>query len=313
MRSGRMEFTPIDDLKTAVEGMATGFFKSLPALILALIILVLTIIAGRIIRAVVTAGMKRAHVRSALITLAQNLISIVAWIIGLALAALVVFPSVSPGNLVAGLGLTSVAIGFAFKDVFSNFLAGVVILGRKKLRIGDVIECEDVYGRVENIQIRETHVRQTDGELVIVPNSYLFDNPVVIQTDRGLKRQELVVGVDYDTDMRKAKSALMEALKSCETVNQNEQMQVQCVSFGGSSIDFKLFWWADSRPADQRATYDEVAFAVKDALDEAGITIPFPQSTLSFRPEAVPIPLKGLASKETEEESEDEAESRKNK
>ena len=308
-----MEFTPIDDLKTAVEGMATGFFKSLPALILALIILVLTIVAGRIIRAVVTAGMKRAHVRSALITLAQNLISIVAWIIGLALAALVVFPSVSPGNLVAGLGLTSVAIGFAFKDVFSNFLAGVVILGRKKLRIGDVIECEDVYGRVENIQIRETHVRETDGELVIVPNSYLFDNPVVIQTDRGLKRQELVVGVDYDTDMRKAKSALMEALKSCETVNQNEQMQVQCVSFGGSSIDFKLLWWADSRPADQRATYDEVAFAVKDALDEAGITIPFPQSTLSFRPEAVPIPLKGLASKETEEESEDEAESRKNK
>lgn len=313
MRLGRMEFTPVEDLKSAVEGMASGFFKSLPALIIAIVILVLALVAGRVVRAIVTAGMKRARVRSALITLAQNLISIVAWIIGLAIAALVVFPSVSPGNMVAGLGLTSVALGFAFKDVFSNFMAGVVILGRKKLRIGDVIECEDVYGRVEDILIRETHVREPDGELVIVPNSYLFDNPVVIQTDRGLKRQELVVGVDYDTDMREAKSVLMEALKSCDTVNQNEPTQVQCVSFGGSSIDFKLFWWANSRPADQRETYDEVAFAVKDALDEAGITIPVPQSTVSFRPEAMPIPLKGLRTDDAEADSEDEAESRKNK
>ncbi|WP_346773554.1 mechanosensitive ion channel family protein [Hyphomonas sp.] len=110
-----------------------------------------------------------------------------------------------------------------------------------------------------------------------------------------------MVGVDYDTDMRKAKSVLQEALASCESVEQSETMDVQCVSFGGSSIDFKLLWWSGSRPADQRATYDEVAFAVKDALDDAGITIPFPQSTLSFRKEAVPIPLQARMVKDREE------------
>ncbi|MAH92943.1 MAG: mechanosensitive ion channel protein MscS, partial [Hyphomonas sp.] len=272
--------------------MASAFFKSLPNLTIALVILIVTLIAGRIVRAIVSTAMHRARVRDALVTLAQNLISIAAWIVGVAIAMTVIFPSVSPSDIIAGLGLTSVAIGFAFKDVFENFLAGVIILGREKLRIGDVIECEDVYGRVESILIRETHVRETDGELVIVPNSYLFKNPVNIETDRTLKRQELVVGVDYDTDMRKAKSVLQDALASCESVEQSETMDVQCVSFGGSSIDFKLLWWSGSRPADQRATYDEVAFAVKDALDEAGITIPFPQSTLSFREEAVPIPLK---------------------
>jgi len=286
-----MEFTPIEDLKTEVESMASAFFKSLPNLTIALVILIVTLIAGRVVRAIVSAAMHRAHVRDALVTLARNLISIAAWIVGVAIAMTVIFPSVSPSDIIAGLGLTSVAIGFAFKDVFENFLAGVIILGREKLRIGDVIECEDVYGRVENILIRETHVRETDGELVIVPNSYLFKNPVNIETDRSLKRQELVVGVDYDTDMRKAKSVLQDALAGCDSVEQSETMDVQCVSFGGSSIDFKLLWWSGSRPADQRATYDEVAFAVKDALDEAGITIPFPQSTLSFREEAVPIPL----------------------
>ena len=296
-----MEFTPIEDLKTEVENMASAFFKSLPNLTIALVILIVTLIAGRIVRAIVSTAMHRARVRDALVTLAQNLISIAAWIVGVAIAMTVIFPSVSPSDIIAGLGLTSVAIGFAFKDVFENFLAGVIILGREKLRMGDVIECEEVYGRVESILIRETHVRETDGELVIVPNSYLFKNPVNIETDRTLKRQELVVGVDYDTDMRKAKSVLQDALASCESVEQSETMDVQCVSFGGSSIDFKLLWWSGSRPADQRATYDEVAFAVKDALDEAGITIPFPQSTLSFREEAVPIPLKTRGVKEREE------------
>ena len=295
-----MEFTPIEDLKAEVESMASAFFKSLPNLTIALVILVVTLVAGRIIRAVVSAAMQRAHVRDALVTLARNLISIAAWVVGMAIAMTVIFPSVSPSDIIAGLGLTSVAIGFAFKDVFENFLAGVIILGREKLRIGDVIECEDVYGRVENILIRETHVRETDGELVIVPNSYLFKNPVNIETDRGLKRQELVVGVDYDTDMRQAKAVLQDALESCETVKQSETKDVQCVSFGGSSIDFKLLWWSGSRPADQRETYDEVAFAVKDALDEAGITIPFPQSTLPFREEAMPIPLKSILTEKQE-------------
>lgn len=295
-----MEFTPIEDLKAEVESMASAFFKSLPNLTIALVILVMTLLVGHIIRAVVSAAMQRAHVREALVTLARNLISIAAWVIGIAIAMTVIFPSVSPSDIIAGLGLTSVAIGFAFKDVFENFLAGVIILGREKLRIGDVIECEDVYGRVENILIRETHVRETDGELVIVPNSYLFKNPVNIETDRGLKRQELVVGVDYDTDMRQAKAVLQDALESCETVKQSETKDVQCVSFGGSSIDFKLLWWSGSRPAEQRETYDEVAFAVKDALDEAGITIPFPQSTLSFREEAMPIPLKSILTEKQE-------------
>lgn len=300
-----MEFTPIEDLKTEVESMASAFFKSLPNLTIALAILVVTLIAGRVVRAIVSAAMTRAHVRDALITLARNLISIAAWIVGVAIAMTVIFPSVSPSDIIAGLGLTSVAIGFAFKDVFENFLAGVIILGREKLRIGDVIECEDVYGRVENILIRETHVRETDGELVIVPNSYLFKNPVNIETDRGVKRQELVVGVDYDTDMRQAKAVLQEALEACETVKQAETKEVQCVSFGGSSIDFKLLWWSGSRPAEQRETYDEVAFAVKDALDEAGITIPFPQSTLSFREESVPIPLRTVRDKKQASLNED--------
>jgi small-conductance mechanosensitive channel len=202
---------------------------------------------------------------------------------------MIVVPSVTPAQFIAGLGLTSVAICFAFKDVFENFLAGVIILGRDKMQIGDVIECEGVYGRIENIWIRETHVRRVDGELVIVPNAFLFQNPLRIQTDRNRIRQEMIIGVDYATDLPTAKRVLREALDGCKSIDVTLERAVQCVSFGGSSIDFQILWWTESQPADQRSSFDEVAFAVKAALDKAEITIPFPQTTLSLRPEHVPL------------------------
>lgn len=298
-----MDLDPIKNITDSLNKMAVGFFEHLPQIAIALGVLLITFIAARIVRAIVTAAMSRAGTRPALQTLAKNLIGIASWIIGWAIAITVVFPSIKPANLIAGLGLTSVAIGFAFKDIFENFLAGVIILGREKMRIGDIIECEDVFGRVERILIRETHVRETDGELVIVPNAFLFKNPVTIQTDKEMKRNELVVGIDYDADMETAREALQGALESCESVLTDETMEVKCVSFGGSSIDFKLLWWTDSQPKSQRGSYDEVAFAVKRALDDVEIGIPFPQTTLSFREETTPI---RIASKQ--KDAEDKAE-----
>jgi len=218
------------------------------------------------------------------------------WVIGISVATVVVFPSITPAKLIAGLGVTSVAIGFAFKDVIENFLAGSIILARGKMRIGDVIECDDIFGKVEDIAVRETHVRDIDGELMIVPNAYLFKNPLKIQTDQDLKRQSLTVGVDYDTDMEEARTALQKALKRCKSVDPSMPIDVDCVSFGGSSIDFTILWWTGSTPKEQRSSYDEVAFAVKSALDAAGITIPFPQVTLSYRPENYPVEMRRFTS-----------------
>jgi small-conductance mechanosensitive channel len=117
----------------------------------------------------------------------------------------------------------------------------------------------------------------------------LFTNPLRIQTDQKLKRQELVVGVDYDTDMLSARAALEKAFEAAPSVDKDKGTEVRCVAFGASSIDFKLLWWSDSQPMAQRASFDEVAFAVKAALDAAEIAIPFPQTTVSLRPDAKPI------------------------
>lgn len=296
------DFEPLTLIWDTVLSLYHGLVGRLPQIALAIIAFLAILLVAHLIRKAVTTLMKRARTRSALIRLAGNLIGIASWIVAIAVAVTIIFPSITPANLIAGLGLTTVAIGFAFKDIFENFLAGVIILARKKMRIGDVIEVENVFGRVEDIQIRETHVRDTSGELIIVPNAHLFKNPVEVQTDQALRRQDLVVGVDYDADMRQVRDVLKTALDACETVDKSKDTEVKCVGFGGSSIDFKLLWWADSQPAKQRDTYDEVAFAVKDALDEAGVSIPFPQSTLSFREEAWPVKI---ASREGRDQTSD--------
>jgi small-conductance mechanosensitive channel len=284
-----MNLNPVQIITDAATTMAHGFLANLPQVAIALVVMGLTPLVGRFVRAFVAGFMKRTRTRQALVTLGTNLAGIIVWIVGVAIAIMVVFPSVTPAQFIAGLGIGSVAIGFAFKDVFENFLAGVIILAREKMQIGDVIECEGVYGRIENIWIRETHVRRVDGELVIVPNAFLFQNPLRIQTDEPRIRQELVVGVDYATDLPTARTVLIEALESCVNVDKNKEIAVQCIAFADSSINFQIMWWCDSQPKAQREAFDEVAFAVKAALDRAGITIPFPQSTLSFRPEAFPV------------------------
>lgn len=260
-----------------------------PQLLAALVILVLTYFASWFVKRNVNAALKRTKLRASLKELMLNLVSLLIWLVGSMVAAIIVFPGLTPASVLTGLGLGSVAIGFAFKDVFENFLAGLIILFRQEMRIGDFIECDGLEGKIEKITIRESHLRQIDGQLVIVPNARLFKNPVIIRTDRDLRRISITCGVAYDSDIGVSRNVISKAVASCATVNTEKQpVQVFAFNFGDSSIDFEVAWWAGSSPLQERASRDQVVQAIKDALDVAGIEIPFPHRTLTF-PQALPI------------------------
>ena len=95
----------------------------------------------------------------------------------------IIFPGITPAKILTVLGLGSIAIGFAFKDIFENFLAGILILFREPFQIQDFIECEGIEGFVEDITIRDTHIRRVDGQRIVIPNAMLFKNPVYVRTD----------------------------------------------------------------------------------------------------------------------------------
>ena len=278
----------VGTLTDQLHSMARALVASLPSFAIALVILVLTWIIAKFAARIADALTGKTTLRPSLKNLVDTVVKLVIWIAGFMIALMVVLPGMTPASLIAGLGIGAVAIGFAFQDIFENFLAGVLIMLREKMRIGDIIECEGIKGKVEHITLRETHVRKLSGELTIVPNSILFKNPVEILTDEQMRRHEVVCGVSYDTDLDHAAEVIERSVRSVEGIELDKGVDVFAIEFNSSSVDFKVRWHAGSTPRSMWESQDKVIKAIKRGLDDAGIEIPFPYVTHTFK-EKVPL------------------------
>ncbi len=275
-------------LREQVQSMATGFVAALPSIAIALIVLVITWIVARFAIKIADTLVGRTEIRPNLKALTDTVVKLGIWIVGIMIAAIVVMPGLTPATLFAGLGIGAVAIGFAFQDIFENFLAGVLIMLREKMRIGDVIECEGITGKVEKITLRETHVRRLSGELTIVPNAMIFKNPVEILTDEVKRRHEVVVGVSYDTNLDHAADVIRRSVEGVAQVETAMGLDLFAQEFNSSSVDFLVRWWSGSTPRAGWESKDKVVRAIKAGLDAAEIEIPFPYVTHTFK-ERVPL------------------------
>jgi len=260
----------------------------LPKFAVALLIVLLTWIVAKIVVRIAGKAAVKADLRENLQQLTALVTRLLVWTVGLLTAATVAVPGLTPAGLFAGLGFGAVAIGFAFKDIFENFLAGVLIMLRDKMEIGDVVQTGGILGKVERTTLRETHIRQFSGELTIVPNSMIFTNPVEIITDEPVRRDQIIVGVSYDTDLDRAAEVIRAAVEGIDLVDMDKGVDVFAENFGSSSVDFLVRWWSDSGSQPLPEAKDFVVRAIKKALDDAGIEIPFPYLTHTFK-EAVPL------------------------
>ncbi|PEQ13361.1 mechanosensitive ion channel protein MscS [Novosphingobium sp. PC22D] len=282
----------INTLRDQVDAMLKGFVQALPSLAIALVILILTWLVAKGAVRLADRITGKAHIRNDLKALVETLIKLAVWIVGLLIALTVAIPSFTPAGAFAGLGIGAVAIGFAFQDIFENFLAGVLIMLRDKMQLGDWVDTEGISGTVEKITLRETHIRQFSGELTIMPNSMIFKNPVKIHTDQVERRFDIMVGVAYDTDLPEAEAAIMRALKSVDTIAHNRPVDAFAREFGASSIDFWVRWWVNTKEQNLFLVQRDVVYAIKRELDAAGIEIPFPYVTHTFKED---VPIKEMA------------------
>ena len=273
----------LDPIRDQVSAMVVGFLALLPNLAIALVVLLGTWVISRFALSIAERVVGSTRMRASLKALAATVVKLLIWIVGLMIAAAIIFPGFTPAGMIAGLGIGAVAVGFAFQDIFENFFAGILIMLREKMRIGDVIECEGIIGRVEHITLRETHVRSLSNELTVVPNSLLFKNPVRILTDQTLRRHEIVVGVSYDTDLDDAAGVIRCALEALEGIDQDKGVEIYAQAFNSSSVDYLVRWWAGSTPKEGWMATDLVIRTIKRALDEADIEIPFPYMTHTFK------------------------------
>jgi small-conductance mechanosensitive channel len=267
----------------AVQTMVNGFVERLPYIAVALIIFLIFFFVSKGVRAGVRAlaQRNRSHYNLGLVMgrLSGGLIIFV----GLLIALVIAIPGFTPGQLISLLGLSSVAIGFAFRDILQNFLAGILLLLSEPFRIGDQIVINDFEGTVEDIQTRATFIRTYDGRRIVIPNSNLFTNSVTVNTAHEKRRLQYDIGIGYGDDIARAKQILIDTVRDIPEVLDDPAPDAIVVKLADSSIDIRLRWWVQPpRQFDVLNSQDVVLEKVADALVSEGFDLPFPTQQILF-------------------------------
>ncbi|HEY9732193.1 MAG TPA: mechanosensitive ion channel [Drouetiella sp.] len=249
---------------TSVLHMTDAFFAKLPNILVAVATLVLFVFGARLAKKLVINLCKRTHFDDTLSHALGTIVIFFVNLLGILVAATIIFPSFSPGNLVAGLGITSVAVGFAFKDILENFFAGILLLWQKPFRIGDEIRTNGFEGTVQDIDIRSTRIKTIDGELVVVPNGSMLSSPIVVLTGYEQRRIKLSVALPQGKTTEELRTMILDVLSKSQSVEKQPSPLVYQTSVG-SSLD--VYFWTNSRATSMQKAIDDVATAIQRAVN----------------------------------------------
>ena len=178
-------------------------------------------------------------------------------------------------SLVALLGAGGLAVGLALQGSLANFAGGVLILLFKPFKVGDRIETMGRNGLVRDIQIFHTTILSLDKRTIILPNGPIMNADIVNYMTEGVIRVDLIVGISYESDIQKARNLLLDVMHNHPTVLKDPEPVVVVTALADSSVNLGVR--PHCNPKDYTAVYVEVLEACKLALDQGGVTIPFPQ------------------------------------
>lgn len=263
--------------------MINGFIVLLPNILLALIVFAIFFFAARAIRTLVRRLTRnRRHARNLGLVLGR-LAQGATILLGLFVSLSIVIPTFRAGDLVQLLGISGVAIGFAFRDILQNFLAGILILLTEPFQIDDQIVFKNFEGTVENIQTRATTIRTYDGRRIVIPNSELFTNSLTVNTAFENRRLEYDISIGYGDDIDQAKQLILQAIDSVDSVLKDPVPEALVMDLAESSVNIRARWWIKPpRRADALNSRDKVISAIKKKLVENGIDLPFPTRQILF-------------------------------
>jgi small conductance mechanosensitive channel len=192
---------------------------------------------------------------------------------------------VNTTSAMAILGAAGLAVGLALKDSLSSFAAGVMLIIFRPFKLGDFVEAGGVSGVVEEIRIFHTVLKTGDNREVTMPNAQIYSGTIINYSARATRRIDLVIGIGYDDDIKKARDLLGQVLEADSTVLKDPAPTIMVLELGASSVDFAVRPWVKS--GDYWTTRAALLEAIKDAFDKEGISIPYPQQDIHvFQPSA---------------------------
>lgn len=181
-----------------------------------------------------------------------------------------------PQTVVTGLGLTGLALGFALKDIISNFVSGILILSLRPFDLGDQIVVGSTEGLVERIELRATQIRTYDGRVALVPNADVFTSRIINNTAHPIRRGAVTITLGFDEDLDHAIRTLLTAVPQANGVSSDRAGSVRVQDLGTDDIVMEVTFWTDSRRSDFNETASQVRQAIVAAFKREGIGLPNP-------------------------------------
>jgi len=267
-----------------LQGILQDFLAFLPKLISALITFVVFFIISKLARRSIRKLLSK---RISDVETLQLLTRVASWtilIFGTILALDQVNFNVT--GFVAGLGIAGFTIGFALQDIAKNFVAGLLLLIRQPFSIGDVVEIAGFTGTVKDIDIRDTSIKTFDGELVILPNADILENPIRNYSGLKKRRRKIQIGLGYEEDVDRARKVFLEAIKAVPGVEQEPAPSLVALELGDSALLLTAFFWLDQTKSDLFTVHSAVVEAISESAKAHQINLPYPIQTIRLEKEA---------------------------
>lgn len=273
-KTGEIDVNPtaiVEKLDNAID----GFIKLIPNIAFALIVLVLAFYVSRWLGGVVNRYLEKRE-RDNFGEILGSFLRWTLFLVGVGFAMTILSPNLTFADLLSGLGVSSVAIGFAFKDILQNWMAGLLILMRQPFEIGDEISVNGITGKVDRIETRATVITNYDGQQVVIPNSDIYTNAVKVVTANEYIRSQYDIGVGYDQDFDEAMEVARKALEGIAGINRDKPIDVLPWDQADSWLTIRIRWWTKSDRPTVVHTFARVILETQKAMDAAGIDLPFP-------------------------------------
>nr|WP_218952687.1 MULTISPECIES: mechanosensitive ion channel family protein [unclassified Acinetobacter] len=266
-----------NDAYSTIDKFVDGFWERLPYICIALIVFTIFYLLSKLFRFFVRKALTdRSYSKQNLVLVLNRVGSSAIMFFGFLIAMVIAIPGFTPGQLMSALGIGSVAIGFAFKDIFQNLLSGILILLGEPFKIGDDIIVSGMEGTVEDIQIRATFLRSPDGRRIVIPNATVYTSAVTVNTAYQRRRCEFVVGIGYEDDIQKAKNIVLAILDKDPTILSQPAFTVNVNALADFSVNLNVRWWVDTTETTTANSISEVQEHVIQAFNQNGISIPYP-------------------------------------
>ncbi|MEM6370388.1 MAG: mechanosensitive ion channel family protein [Myxococcota bacterium] len=273
----------LDILTQKLTSWSDALIALLPNFVLAVLIMLLTYGTARIARKITEKTLSAVFQAVSLRTVLAGAVYYGVIIMGFLVALEFLQLQKAVTSLLAGAGVIGLALSFAFQDLATNVVSGLLITVQRPLVVGDFVKTHDYRGHVETIGLRSVTIRDLDGQHVVIPSKDIFQSPLLNFSTDNIRRVNLEVGVSYASDLEQVAGLVQEALTSLPTRLKTKPVKVQYSGFGDSSIDFVArFWVASCEEVDVLDAKSAAMVAIKKSFDAHDITIPFPIRTLDF-------------------------------